>query len=79
MEDLTDKSDADLVAMLKYDAGHLGEVVEELKSGYHDDPAEAIRLLDDAAATQEENVAILEELARRRAAAGRVRPGTAIG
>lgn len=72
MEDMTDKSDADLVAMLKYDATHLNDVVEELKSGYHDDPAEAIRLLDDAAATQEENVAILQELARRRAGRGRL-------
>ena len=69
MEDLTGKSDDELVAMLKNDAGHLGEVVDRLKSGYHGDPAEAIRLLDDAAATQEEEVSVLRELARRRAAA----------
>ncbi|WP_328461658.1 hypothetical protein OHA21_33180 [Actinoplanes sp. NBC_00393] len=67
MADLMDKSDEDLVGMLKYDASHLGDVVDQLKSGFHGDPAEAIRLLDDAAATQQENVEILQELARRRA------------
>lgn len=68
MDDLTDKSDDDLVAMLNYDATHLEDIVNGLRSGYHNDPAEAIRLLDDAAATQEENVRILREFARRRAA-----------
>ncbi|MFC7534311.1 hypothetical protein [Actinoplanes sp. GCM10030250] len=67
MDDLTDKSDDDLVAMLKYDAVHLEDVVNGLRSGSGGDPAEAIRLLDDAAATQEENVRILREFARRRA------------
>ncbi|MEU4422669.1 hypothetical protein AB0F81_18740 [Actinoplanes sp. NPDC024001] len=66
MADLTEKSEAELVSMLKYDASHLGDVVEELRSGFHGDPAEAIRLLDDAAATQQENIDILKELARRR-------------
>ncbi|MBG0561996.1 hypothetical protein [Actinoplanes aureus] len=70
MEDLTDKSDSDLIALLKYDATHLQDVVDHLRSDGAGDPAESIRLLDDAVATQEENVAILQEFARRRAAAG---------